>query len=89
MVPSPADDSQSVPPDACRVGFTATRRLGNAVMRNRAKRRLRAMAAQILPVAGHAGHDYVLIARQSCLRAPYETLCQDLTYALRKVHAAC
>jgi ribonuclease P protein component len=50
----------SAPP---RIGFTASRRVGNAVARNRAKRRLRAAAAAVLPDRGRAGTDYVLIAR--------------------------
>lgn len=89
MLPAPDAQTDAVPADACRVGFTATKRLGNAVMRNRAKRRLRAAATQILPVYGHAGCDYVLIARASCLRAPYDSLCQDLVHALKKVHVSC
>jgi RNase P protein component len=48
---------------AVRVGFTASRKVGNAVVRNRAKRRLRAAAAEILSRDGRPGTDYVLIAR--------------------------
>ncbi|OYW82885.1 MAG: ribonuclease P protein component [Asticcacaulis sp. 32-58-5] len=49
--------------DDIRVGFTATKKVGGAVVRNRAKRRLRAAAQQLIPELGVAGHDYVLIAR--------------------------
>lgn len=45
------------------VGFTATKKIGNAVIRNKAKRRLRECARQILPTLGKPGHDYVFIAR--------------------------
>ena len=46
-----------------RLGFTATRKVGNAVIRNRAKRRLRAVAQQVLPALARPGWDYVLVAR--------------------------
>jgi len=65
-----------------RVGFTATKRIGNAVMRNRAKRRLRAVARDILPKLGRQGHDYVIIARQGAIDRPYEKLVSDLEKAL-------
>ena len=47
-----------------RVGFTCSKKVGNAVARNRAKRRLREIARQILPELGHDGFDYVLIGRR-------------------------
>jgi ribonuclease P protein component len=68
-----------------RVGFTASRKVGNAVMRNRAKRRLRAAAMQILPVQGSPGTDYVLIARATTAGRPYAALIADLAAALRRI----
>ena len=68
-----------------RVGFTASRKVGNAVIRNRAKRRLRAAAAQILPLQGSPGTDYVLIARAATAARPYAALVADLAAALRRV----
>ena len=68
-----------------RVGFTASRKVGNAVVRNRAKRRLRAAAAQILAEQGNPGTDYVLIARGATAERPYAALVADLASALRKV----
>jgi len=68
-----------------RVGFTASRRVGNAVARNRAKRRLRAVAAEVLPIAGRRGMDYVLIARQDTGRRRYADLVADLSGALRQI----
>jgi len=68
-----------------RVGFTASRKVGNAVIRNRAKRRLRAAAAQILPIQGSPGTDYVLIARAATAARPYGALVADLAAALRRV----
>jgi ribonuclease P protein component len=80
LCPSPA-------PDGLRVGFTASRKVGNAVARNRAKRRLRAAAAALLPLHGRAGHDYVLVARTATLTRPFADLLTDLTGALAAAHA--
>jgi len=68
-----------------RVGYTASRRVGNAVARNRAKRRLRAAAASVLPAQGREGMDYVLIARAGTSERPYAELLADLEGALRQV----
>ena len=65
-----------------RVGFTATKKLGGAVVRNRAKRRLRAAAAAVLPVAGTRGYDYVLVARAGTLDRSWPALLDDLRKAL-------
>ncbi len=69
-------------PEAIRVGFTASRKVGKAVARNRARRRLRAAAAQILPEMGQPGHDYVLVARAGTLTRRYADLVADLRTAL-------
>ncbi len=69
-----------------RVGFTASRKVGNAVVRNRAKRRLRAVAAQILPLSGLPGTDYVLVARLGTVTRPFESLKADLAQALQAAH---
>ncbi len=68
-----------------RVGFTATRRVGGAVQRNRAKRRLRAAAEAVLPGAAAPGCDYVLIARRATLDRPFAALVRDLTGALKRL----
>ena len=68
-----------------RVGFTATRKVGNAVVRNRARRRLRAAAAALLPKLGAAGWDYVLIARDGTAERPFDALLGDLETALARV----
>ncbi len=76
------------PPDgvaAIRVGFTASRKVGNAVARNRAKRRLRAAAAAVLPRQGRPGTDYVLIARSGTAGRAYAALLADLETAVRRV----
>jgi ribonuclease P protein component len=71
---------------AIRVGFTATRKIGGAVVRNRAKRRLRAAAAQVLGREGLPGTDYVLVARQGTVGRPFESLKSDLAQALTAAH---
>jgi ribonuclease P protein component len=70
-----------------RIGFTASRKVGNAVLRNRARRRLRAVAAEVLPLHAAPGHDYVLIARGETVVRPYSLLVEDLKKALRRVAA--
>lgn len=67
-----------------RVGFTCSKKVGNAVARNRAKRRLREIARLILPAHGKAGHDYVLIGRAGVTAThPFDVMLQDLVRALR------
>ncbi|SDJ14491.1 ribonuclease P protein component [Lutimaribacter saemankumensis] len=73
--------------DAIRVGFTCSKKVGNAVARNRAKRRMREAARAILPSHGRPGWDYVLIGRANETAArPFEALKADLIFALHKLH---
>ncbi|QBF30158.1 ribonuclease P protein component [Thalassococcus sp. S3] len=73
--------------DAIRVGFTCSKKVGNAVARNRAKRRLREIARLVLPKHGHPGRDYVLIGRADVTATrDFADLRNDLLQALRKLH---
>lgn len=69
-----------------RVGFTATKRIGNAVLRSRSKRRLRAVVREILIEHYIPGIDYVFIARNSTPTCNYKDLTRDTIYALKKIH---
>ena len=68
-----------------RIGFTVSKKVGNAVARNRARRRLRAVVEQVLPSYGKAGRDYVVIGRRQTIERPFDALIDDLTQALQKV----
>jgi len=68
-----------------RVGFTASRKVGGAVQRNRARRRLKAATEQVLAAKGAAGHDYVVIARGESVTRPFALLLEDLDRALARV----
>jgi ribonuclease P protein component len=63
-------------------GFTTTKKIGNSVVRNRARRRLREAARMLLPHLGVAGADYVFIARQDTAEAPWPRLLDDMEIAL-------
>ncbi|MCW5731600.1 MAG: ribonuclease P protein component [Alphaproteobacteria bacterium] len=70
-----------------RLGFTASRKVGNAVARNRARRRLREAARLVLAEAGRPDTDYVLICREATLARDFEELKGDIALGLRKVGA--
>jgi ribonuclease P protein component len=72
------------PEQGLRLGFTATKKIGNAVARNRARRRLRAAAAEVLADV-QANADLVLVARQDTIKRPYPELKRDLESTLRRL----
>lgn len=74
--------------EGIRVGYTCSKKVGNAVARNRAKRRLREVARKVLPEIGHDGWDYVLIGKPGDTAArPFDMLENDLRKALVKLHS--
>jgi len=75
----------AIEPQAIRFGLTASKKVGNAVRRNRARRRLRALAMAHLPTLARPGTDYVLIARQETAARPWRDLEADLAEALNRV----
>ncbi len=70
-----------------RIGFTCTKRIGNAVARNRAKRRLREAARIVAPLYAVAGCDYVFIARSGTAKRAWAALVDDMKSALIRLAA--
>lgn len=83
--PTPGNDLD--PKCDLRIGFTVTKRVGNAVVRNRARRMLRAAARSVFPSRAMAGYDYVLIARQSTPIRAFSDLVGDMERALMRLNA--
>lgn len=88
--PAPAsadggDETKPTPPSRARVGFTVSKKVGNAVARNRARRRLKAAAADLMPELATADTDYVIIGRGMTLDRPWDDLKRDLRIALSRV----
>ena len=72
---------------AIRVGFTVSSKVGNAVIRNRVRRRLREAARQVIPGRARADLDYVLVGRQAAIARDFAALRQELFEALKRLRA--
>jgi ribonuclease P protein component len=84
----PQSESEGAASEAIRVGFTASRKVGNAVKRNRARRRLKALVAEMIANGANPGLDLVLIARPSTVDRPFDELRRDLQQSLQRTKAA-
>lgn len=72
--------------DFCRLGLTASKKVGNAIKRNRAKRQLREAATKIMPNFGKNEHDYVIIAKNTIKDVGFDDILRDLEFCLRRIH---
>lgn len=85
---APFPESEPAPKaDAIRIGFTCSKKVGNAVARNRARRRLKAAVDEVFPGLARPGLDYVVIGRRETVDRDYSLLLQDLRTALKRVGA--
>lgn len=76
-----------LPPTPVRVGFTVSRKVGNAVVRNRVRRRLREIAREVIPGQARADLDYVLVGRQGALTRDFAVMGRELVEALKRLKA--
>jgi ribonuclease P protein component len=84
--PGPGQSGENVSATpTIRVGFTASKKVGGAVVRNRARRRLRALAREVLVREAQPGYDYVLIARAETATRDYADLAKDVRFALKRL----
>jgi ribonuclease P protein component len=86
VAPAPADLAQA-PERPARVGYTVSRKVGNAVVRNRVRRRLREIARLVIPHQARPDLDYVLVGRQAALGRDFALLRQELVEALKRLKA--
>lgn len=72
--------------DSVQIGFTASKKVGNAVQRNKAKRLMREVTREVLGFHGRGAFDYVLIARHQILGRSFKDLIRDLKWSLKRIH---
>ena len=81
-----SETSVAIDPSAARFGFTVTKKLGNAVKRNRIRRRLKAAIGELAPAAAKSGFDYVVVARSAAFDRPFSDILTDLSKAFAILH---
>jgi ribonuclease P protein component len=79
------EDAHPEPAGETRIGFTVTKKMGGAVIRNRIKRRLREAAKPAIKKFGQAGYDYVVISRQKAFTCDFSELERDMEFAFKKI----
>ncbi|MBT5185511.1 MAG: ribonuclease P protein component [Kordiimonadaceae bacterium] len=72
--------------EGIRVGYTASKKVGNAILRNKAKRRLREVVKKVMAEDAKLNYDYVIIARKEITEYPFNELIRDMKWCLRKLH---
>ena len=87
VAPQPEPAADEIPVEPVRVGFTASRKVGNAVKRNRARRRLKALVREMIADGANPGLDLVLIARPATVDRPFDELRRDLEQSLQRTKA--
>ncbi len=79
-------NTTTAPLEVPRFGFTVTKKLGNAVTRNRIRRRLKAAISELAPIGARAGFDYVVVARAAAFDRPYPDIIADIARAFAILH---
>ena len=81
------EEREIAPHENIRIGYSVSKKVGGAVVRNRVKRRLRALVAKVISSYARANRDYVLIGRKNAFDRPFDFMVSDMNWALRKLDA--
>ena len=81
------EEREIAPHENIRIGYTVSKKVGGAVVRNRVKRRLRALVVKVISSYARVNRDYVLIGRKNAFDRPFDFMVSDMNWALRKLDA--